>query len=50
MEKYSYPPIGELKCDHAYFINCVRPFEHVIYKEEDFEKDNVDEEMEKVGK
>jgi len=50
MEKYSCPLIGEPECDHAYFINCARPFKHVIYREEDFEKDDVNEEMEKVGK
>jgi len=50
MEKYSYPFINKLKCDYAYFINCARPFKYVIYREEDFEKDNVDKEIEKVGK
>jgi len=50
MEKYSYPFISELKCDYTYFTNRARPFKHVIYKEEDFKKDDVDKEMEKVGK
>ena len=50
MEKYSCPLIGEPERDYAYFTNRVRPFKHVIYREEDFKKDNVNKEMEKVGK
>jgi len=50
MEKYSYPPIGEPKCNYAYFTNYTRPLKYVIYREEDFKKDNVNKEMEKVGK
>jgi len=50
MEKYSRPPISKPERDHTYFTNCTRPLEHVIYREEDFEKDDVNKEMEKVGK
>jgi len=50
MEKYSHPPIGKPKRNYTHFTNRARPLKHVIYREEDFEKDNVNKEIEKVGK
>jgi len=50
IKKYNRPLISKPKCNYTHFTNHAKPLKHVIYREEYFKKDNVNKEIEKVGK
>lgn len=50
MANYRQPPIGEPERDRAHFVTRAREFEHVMYREADFNDEEIDEEREQLAK